>query len=375
MKHIFRTAPLPAALIVALVACMPALATAGAARLLKRARLEAASLSPDGKRLVYQTNELLGNPDTLEITGMKDLMYVREASPQGHPKAIGGGFRPRWSPVGDDIAFIWQNSLWVCRADGSQRRLVYEGTPLRSSRPLELDLGRTECREVDRIAWSPDAAQIAFIVAGCYYHNPRSLWVVDMQDGGAHMLVDGLRDVPSLAWSPNRELIAFNENIVAHAGSPGTSDIKAVDPATVHVSTLVSDTFSKLGSIDQVAFMADGTLIAGGVDNVQGPTLWEILPDGALRTFLTTKEMKALGMTIEGGSIKLAFARDVPRLLLGRFQGHGEYDLWVVDLPPELLHRSATPRSAANGHPDLRQPSGYDANGPVDAVRIMVSFR
>jgi Tol biopolymer transport system component len=337
MKRIFRIALFPAALIVALIACMPALASGGAARLLKRARLQAASLSPDGKRLVYQTNELLGSSATLEISGMKGVMYVREVSPQGHPKAIGNGFRPLWSPVGDDIAFIAQNSLWVCHTDGSQRRLVYEGTPTRSTHPLDLDLGRTGCREVDRIAWSPDAAQIAFILAGCYFNERRSLWVVNAHGQAAHMLVDDLQDVPSLTWSPNGKLIAFNENRQAHGDVSRTSSIKTLDIASGQLSTLASDTFSKLGAIDQVTFMADGKLVAGGVHNIQGPTLWEVLPDGTSRAFLTTKDFKALGMASKGGSLEFAVARDAPRMLLGRFQGHGEYDLWVIDLPPEAL--------------------------------------
>ena len=93
--------------------------------LLRRATaLRGASLSPDGRKVVYDVAVLPGEPLT-----RASWLTVRDVADPVSARPIGEGERPQWSPVRDEIAFVawdhkgvWSEDLWLCDPDGEQRR-------------------------------------------------------------------------------------------------------------------------------------------------------------------------------------------------------------------------------------------------------------
>ena len=141
-------------------------------------------------------------------------------------------------------------------------------------------------------------------------------------------------------------MIAFAERSPGGRESSAASSIKAVNADTGEVRTLVSPngqaTFGGPNQPDALAYTPDGQLIAaayGMRDKKMQTTLWEICPDGSSRVYLSEHQVRKLGAAIQGGTVQpLAFARHAPRMLLGEARAHSTWDLWLVDLPDNLVH-------------------------------------
>ena len=169
-----------------------------------------AAWSPDGRRILFSSTE-------------------RRGGVQVYVKRLGGGTRrltggkdtyayPTWSPDGRRIAAVrghvaqdgfQYESVVVMRADGSRKRVVYEGGRLSTSFP----------------AWSPDGRSIAFVHTdiGALGADP-SIYVVPAGGGTAQMVTDaGSQDHPD--WSPDGRLIAYTSGLEL-----GPDDIRVVRP-------------------------------------------------------------------------------------------------------------------------------------------------
>jgi hypothetical protein len=68
------------------------------------------SPSPDGQRLAVTANALEGRGEALAVYDLADQSVTVIAE---------GALRPRWSPVGDEIAYMGGGALWVVGADGA----------------------------------------------------------------------------------------------------------------------------------------------------------------------------------------------------------------------------------------------------------------
>jgi TolB protein len=73
------------------------------------------SVSPDGSTLVFEN-------DSSYFTGFT-IQFMDLATRTVRPLRLGGQ-RPRWSPVGDQVAFVNAQSVWLVRPDGTGLRRV-----------------------------------------------------------------------------------------------------------------------------------------------------------------------------------------------------------------------------------------------------------
>ena len=206
-------------------------------------------LSPDGRQVLYgvQHSDRPGRPYQ---QAWVMTIATGNAVPLGTPGEPRGGCR--WAPDGTRIACFGreenESGLVVMRADGSEARLVAKVSG--TNHPLP---GSGE-----RLAWSPDSRQIAFIsatpgpevedangdpmVITRYLYKPTAdegltrfndnrrlhVFVADLAAGKARQLTDGRYYEHSISWSPAGDEIAFVSNREADPDRVFNNDIFAV---------------------------------------------------------------------------------------------------------------------------------------------------
>lgn len=125
--------------------------------------------SPHGQRLAYNS-DVAGGGGALWVAHLngKGARRITDVPPVGI-----GDFMPRWSPNGNDLAFIRgdsffsQNDLYVVHADGTDLRRLTE-TP-----------GRTESWP----AWSSDGSEVLFTAPSLPGAVPQRLLAVSLAEG------------------------------------------------------------------------------------------------------------------------------------------------------------------------------------------------
>jgi Tol biopolymer transport system component len=140
------------------------------------------SLSPDGRRLLYQSE--VGDGDHT------DLFVLAVGSGRRTRLTTGGGsYTPAWSPDGSMIAYSRAEEIVVIPATGGPVRRI------------------TRCRLPDcigdlRPSWSPDGSQLAFVRqedGGATFQT----YVVDIDGSNLHRLTSGPLDHRSPVWRPS----------------------------------------------------------------------------------------------------------------------------------------------------------------------------
>ena len=145
------------------------------------------SWAPGGGRLVIS--------NATDCPGCSDL-YTLNADGTGRTQltsAIGAEANPRWSPVGQQIAYEYLNGgrdLYVVNADGTGAVKVSGG------------LGT-----FGTAAWSPDGTRVAFIsgIGGKVY--------VAGADGSGLMMLSDLGAAGRVFWSPDGAKVAFHSSV------------------------------------------------------------------------------------------------------------------------------------------------------------------
>lgn len=215
----------------------------------------AARFSPDGDQILFERTNGDGGPALMVIDA--DGRHVQQIAGADEEVIFGAA----WSPDGSQVVTIGHpgeegevNWLAVMDADGSDRRVLYEGPynmpewspdgrhiliasrgrmlliPLDGSAPVSLGDG-LDRQGSSRIAWSPDGSTILY-TRPIDHALGEELWILYADGGETRMVADGLqwRD-PSPTWSPDGTAIVF-----VKAG-----DIWTIDVATSEL-TQVTET-------------------------------------------------------------------------------------------------------------------------------------
>jgi TolB protein len=143
------------------------------------------SWSPDGKRIAYVDYE-----DQKPRNDAAGEIYLINSDGTGRTRLTDNIWHdrfPAWSPDGTKIAYVsdaghyGEMSIFIMNADGTDQR------------KLAIPIDAAE----DRIAWSPDSKQIAFVGGDVLY-------LVRLDGSGLTQLADGedLQSVQSPAWCP-----------------------------------------------------------------------------------------------------------------------------------------------------------------------------
>jgi len=155
-----------------------------------------ATWSPDGKRLAFTS---VVRPDiyviNLDRTGLKNLT--------NHP-ASGG--RPAWSPDGRRIAFVsdrdGRRDIYVMNADGTKPvRLTFNAVS--NATP---DWGPAP-------DWSPDGRKIAFTSDR---DGNQEIYIINADGTELTRLTDDLAEDGAPSWSPDGRQIAFHRRVLGH---------------------------------------------------------------------------------------------------------------------------------------------------------------
>ena len=240
-------------------------------------------ISPDGKSVLI----VVSKPDTISNKN-KSFIYRVDLGTGGTQQLTferASVSFPRWSPIGNSIAFITSDGtgkgqLFVLSLNGGEAKKI-------TSSPTG----------VQQFAWSPDASTIAFVQEdeitnkkeiekgydafeikyNSMFLNKKPIqshiWLISANSGEAKRLTSGNWTIPNaaafgatpapLSWSPNGKLIAFTSEETPYSGEI-VSYVKTVEIATGKISRITAKQVEKeaMHLEHRPAFSPDGKSIA-----------------------------------------------------------------------------------------------------------------
>jgi Tol biopolymer transport system component len=242
--------------------------------------------SPDGKRLVFDSNRTDHTPN--DSRHVNDVFVMK---PDGtgvkrltDSKGVSGD--AAWSPNGSLIVFEADrgnrkgfSSLYVMHAKGGKlRRLT------RPRRPLTDFDAR----------FSPDGTHLLFVRArGTSETSPAALFTVRLDGSDLHQLTPYSLRVDDSDWSPDGTRIVFEA--YPHGHNRAYGDIFVIGATGGRAVNLTQNPVGEAGSIDPV-WSPDGQKILfldiRRVNDVGRYGLATMKPDGSDRQFLSTKNLE-----------------------------------------------------------------------------------
>jgi eukaryotic-like serine/threonine-protein kinase len=131
--------------------------------------------------------------ESLAITGVNNQLFRVEVESQESTRLTQGeGFRPSWSPDGDQIVFDDGGDLYIINRDGSGL------SRLTGSTAVEI-----------QPAWAPDGQQIAFVSDG---EGNNEIYIINADGTGGTRLTHHPGNDQDPSWSPDGTQIVFTSN-------------------------------------------------------------------------------------------------------------------------------------------------------------------
>lgn len=235
-----------------------------------------ASLSADGKLLVYVTTKVV-----MEENAHKDFITIIELSTKKEI-SVWEGSAPQWSPISNEVAYMADHNgvgyIWIYSVGQYVKRPV---TPVYESHYFMGHLA------VKNFAWSPNAQHIAYVSADApsivetindnvkvidrllyktkggrgrplVTDEARShVWIVDVNTSEPKLITDGKYNEHSISWSPDSTQLAFVSNRSANPDNNQLHDLWSVDLMSGNITRYTNN----FGTVYQPAWSPDGKYI------------------------------------------------------------------------------------------------------------------
>jgi TolB protein len=145
---------------------------------------EAPAPSPDRTQIAYISQTDVGN-DAFSYNDDFLLCIINEDG--SHQYCLTEASFPTWSPDGQQIAFVYDWTVYAIGVDGSNLRRI----------------ATTEV-VTENLYWSPDGRHIAMV---SYYQNERELFIVDADGSNLYRLTHGWDG--GAVWSPDGKQLIY----------------------------------------------------------------------------------------------------------------------------------------------------------------------
>jgi Tol biopolymer transport system component/predicted Ser/Thr protein kinase len=175
------------------------------------------SFSPDGRRLVYQSDRTANNEIWLRNADGSERNLTNQAS---------ADLTPEWSPDGREIVFVSNRGgkaqVWIMDSEGGSQRLF-------TSHAVPAPLAGWSSGGIAP-RWSPDGGSIAFIATT---DRGNALWVADRDGGNARSVLDRVLYFDWYRDSRHMILVRRAEN--------GFTEVRAADLVSREETLLIPD--------------------------------------------------------------------------------------------------------------------------------------